>query len=402
MSSLTYRDENNPLAERRLSKLVSGYLEPVSPDDAIRDTCGLVKLLLLSNHVDHARALLYLLYKHFDAMSPPRGHADRRQEPVFLPAFSQSVEHFWVAHWTMHPPPENSGLGTAMNEQQQQQLKQQRIALAMRDKYFECCRTGWMLEHCGLPEPANPRAAWQATDDPAMLAMCCRLLAKNNLYPRDRKRNPFQRAFTPRGEGIVQALLVAKKLFALPEEPVDWERRVYDPLAPKRHASLLYRRLGIELAIRGGELETAAGFLSDGLVRDGFMDGGMLDNYLFVPGIYDVLPLLARRGKGGNPFYIEEADAVTIVAELKSAIELRATKGRQWSLAPEKVGWRELLHRLAEGAWKVNEEEYLAAGVNSAAEILFPPASEKEIKAAEEKVGPLPPDFREMVSIANG
>jgi hypothetical protein len=34
--------------------------------------------------------------------------------------------------------------------------------------------------------------------------------------------------------------------------------------------------------------------------------------------------------------------------------------------------------------------------------ILFPPASEEEIADAEEKVGVLPEDFKDMIGVANG
>ena len=401
MDSLSYVDEGmlNSFTRHKLSKLQSGFLEPVDPSDAIRTTCRLAQLLLLSNHLDHAHALLCALYKHVDAIFPPAKakagvgvgvpRIQQHAEEVIPP--SQAVEYFWTVHNSTHARPANSGTSAS----------EQKIAGAQWGKYRECCRTGWMLEHCNLPEPDHPHV-WRETEEPALLAMCCRLLAKNKM--RADYKNRAQGAYPPL-EQTVEALAAAKKLFALHEAPrVDREvNRAYgDRSAPKRYSELLYRRLGIELAIRAGELDTAVWFLSDGLVRDGFVNGGTLENYLFIPGIYDVLPLLAKRGKDRNPFYIEAKDASTMVAEISRIIEVRAVQGRQWSLAPEKVGWKELLHRLAEGAWKVNKEEYLLTGINSAEEILFQPASEEEIRAAEEKVGPLPPDFREMVGIANG
>ncbi|KAM0542656.1 hypothetical protein ACHAPJ_012688 [Fusarium lateritium] len=144
--------------------------------------------------------------------------------------------------------------------------------------------------------------------------------------------------------------------------------------------------------------------LSLGLRLDGFndIDGGQLDRYLFLPGIYSVLPLLAKRRKERNPFYIEADDADAMVQEVTAALELRAREGRQWSLAPEKVGWRELLDRLTNGAWAVNRQEYEGLGLTCAENILYPPATEEEIAEAEAKVGELPPDFKEMVRVANG
>jgi hypothetical protein len=121
-----------------------------------------------------------------------------------------------------------------------------------------------------------------------------------------------------------------------------------------------------------------------------------------VPGIYDVLPLLARGGKENNPFFISKEDAVVMVREITAALELRDQHGRQWALHRSKVGWRELLDRLAEGTWKAHRKECQARGMKSAKDILYEPATEEEITAAEEKVGELPADFKEMVRLANG
>jgi hypothetical protein len=170
----------------------------------------------------------------------------------------------------------------------------------------------------------------------------------------------------------------------------------------RRQSSLLYRRLAIELAIRLEEYQTAADILSQGLKLDGLSDHHSIDDYLILPGIYSVLPLLAKGGKESNPFFITEADADVIVRELTNAMELRATSGRQWDLAEDKVGWRELLNRLAAGAWKIHQKEYKRIGVTSADGILYDPATEEEIRAAEAEVGELPADFKEMPRLANG
>ena len=50
----------------------------------------------------------------------------------------------------------------------------------------------------------------------------------------------------------------------------------------------------------------------------------------------------------------------------------------------------------------MNRGEYRSNGVRCAQDILYSPATEKQIKAAEKKVGELPADFKEMVRIANG
>lgn len=48
------------------------------------------------------------------------------------------------------------------------------------------------------------------------------------------------------------------------------------------------------------------------------------------------------------------------------------------------------------------QKEYKKKNVLSADEVLYPPATEEEIKAAEVEVGELPADFKEMLIIANG
>ena len=121
-----------------------------------------------------------------------------------------------------------------------------------------------------------------------------------------------------------------------------------------------------------------------------------------MPEIYAVLPLLAAKGQTGNPYFIEEAIAREIVQQITETIERRAKFGRQWSLAPERVGWKELLDRLANAAWIVNFKEYRKKGFTSAADILNPPASEEDIEVAEAEVGELPEDLKEMYRISEG
>jgi hypothetical protein len=160
----------------------------------------------------------------------------------------------------------------------------------------------------------------------------------------------------------------------------------------------------VELAIRVGDLKYAAEVLSMGLRLDGFnyIDGGDVDRYLFVPGIYSVLPLLAEKGKEGNPFFIEHERAVAIVEEVTAALNLRVRDGRQGSLSADKVGWKELMERLARAAWAVNSKEFERNGLTCAEDILHPPASEEAIAEAESRVGELPTDFKEMVRVSNG
>jgi len=245
-----------------------------------------------------------------------------------------------------------------------------------------------MKEHCDLREPRDVHC-WRESEDPKMLAMCCRLLAKTKV----------------KGEYVSlarmrEALQAARKLYALPEgrKKLDGSREA----RYSRHSALLYKRLPMELAIRLGELDVAKEILSQALCRDGFCDGGTLEGFLMIPGVWDVLPLVNADGKKSNRYFISKEDADILVQGVIGALELRAKEGRQWSLAPYKLGWKELLERLARGAWKANKREYKEMGVRSWKEILEEPASKEDIEEAEKEFGELPADFKAMCRVANG
>lgn len=372
------------LRQHKISGLVCLFLEPKDPSPAIRDSFHLAELLLLSNYNNQAYALVSALYKHVDTiLSQDKGEAS--------PAYgSAALEYFWYTH-PAYPRPENSRYRSRGSESAE--AAKARLEVSQWRDYRECTRTGWMLERCRLAEPDDPHV-WRETDDGPTIAMCARLLAKdktpNRYPPLDQSR---------------EALAAAKKLYAQPQVPItEWNMEREGNLTVMRHSYLLYRRLVTELAIRVGELDTAADVLSQALRLDGFnyTDGGQLDRFLRLPGIYDVLPLLAEKGKEGNPFFIETGDAEAMVRKITETLELRSEHGRQWSLAPEKVGWRELLERLANAAWKVNSKEYKRSGIECAADILNEPASEEDIEAVEKRVGELPEDFKQMLRVADG
>ncbi|KAF4945675.1 hypothetical protein FSARC_14390 [Fusarium sarcochroum] len=391
MASLSYTDQADPgengyFVQHTISDLVSSLLEPADTADGLRRITRFVELLLLSNHIDKAYALIRVLYQNHDAiLSQSSSNAE-----AALHMTGRPFGNFWEAHPTYPNPGKASDKFGGPDATTAQREK---LAMQQWHEYRECTRTGWMLEHCSLPEPEDPHT-WRETDDAPMIAMCARLLAKNKTSGHYASQ-----------ENTREALDAAKKLYAQPQVPVtEWKFKWNGKQTMRRHSYLLYRRLVVELAIRVGELETAAEILSLGLKLDGFndVDGGQLDRYLFLPGIYDVLPLLAKRKKEGNPFYINADDADAMIHEVTVALELRAREGRQWSLAPEKVGWKELLDRLARGAWVVNRQGYEELGLTCAEDILRSPATEEEIAEAEAKVGELPPDFKEMVRVANG
>ena len=390
MASLTFVDEADLndvgyFVEHHVSDLVSSLLEPIDYDDGLRRVERVAQLLLLSNNIDQAYKLLCALCEHGKKRSTSPNNAQQS-----LQLSNRPFANFWASFPALTSPEEFS------NQQAGSEGLSTRQAWLARDQwreYRETNRTGWMLDRFNLPEP-DDHHLWQETEDPHMIAMCARLLAKD--------KTPGQ---YPSLDTMREALAAAKKLYAQPQVPItEWNFQPNGSQTTRRHSYLLYRRLVVELAIRVGDLESASDVLSMGLRLDGFnsMDGGQLDRYLYVPGIYSVLPLLAKRGKEGNPFFIEEDDAAAIVEQITAALDLRAREGRQWSLAADKVGWRELMDRLAKAAWVVNRAEYERKGLTCAEDILYPPATEGAITEAESRVGELPAEFKEMMRVSNG
>ncbi|KAF5252716.1 hypothetical protein FANTH_2343 [Fusarium anthophilum] len=390
MSLLTYIDQPDPgeegwFIQHKISDLmISLLLESKDASDSLRRVKRLIELLLLSNHIDKAYTLICALYEYHTLILGPSALSN--QDACQLS--SRPFDNFWDANPTYHNPFRGSNESTDVASDRKERLERQQWY-----EYRECTRTGWMLEHCSLPEPEDVHI-WRKTDDEPTIAMCARLLAKNKI--------PGQ---YPTRENMEEALAAAKKLYAQPQVPItEWEHKWNGHQTVRRHSYLLYRRLVVELAIRLGKFDTAAEILSLGLRLDGFndIDGGQLERYLFLPGIFKVLPLLAQSKKEGNPFYIEADDADNMIEQLIAALKMRAQHGRQWSLAPERVSWKELLDRLARAAWIVNRKEYQELGLTCAEDILYSPATEEEISEAEAKVGELPSDFKDMVRVANG
>ncbi|KAH6690263.1 hypothetical protein BKA61DRAFT_742721 [Leptodontidium sp. MPI-SDFR-AT-0119] len=312
-----------------LSRHIFTLLDPVSPSLGIRQSLHLAQLLLLSNHLSQANTLLSAIYTHGPSIIPPSPHEESKVDT------HNSLEAFWLAHPSTHPRLANApALYTSNNQTLEEKLEYERWG-----KFRECTLTGWMHEHCNLREPKDAHR-WRESDDPRMIAMCSRLLAKT------KERGEYVSLARMR-----EALDAALKLYALPVKKGEYDGS--KEAKCRRYCSLLYKRLPIELAIRLGELEIARGILSEALCQDGFCNEGSLEEILMIPGIWDVLPLLNEKGKEGNVYFITEGDADVLVKGVIGALELRTKEGRQWSLAPEKVTWKELLERLARGAWKL-------------------------------------------------
>lgn len=390
MASLTFVDEADLndvgyFVEHHVSDVVSSLLEPIDYYDGLHQVQRVAQLLLLSNNIDQAYRLICALCEHEKVRSTSPNNAQQSFQLSTRP-----FANFWASFPALTSPEESSNQQAGS---ERSSTRQAWLASSQWREYRETNRTGWMLDRFNLPEPDNHHL-WQETEDPHMIAMCARLLAKD--------KTPGQ---YPSLDTMREALAAAKKLYAQPQVPItEWNFQPNGSQTTRRHSYLLYRRLVVELAIRVGDLESASEVLSMGLRVDGFnsMDGGQLDRYLYVPGIYSVLPLLAERGKEGNPFFIEEDDAAAIVEQITAALDLRAREGRQWSLAADKVGWKELMDRLAKAAWVVNRAEYERKGLTCAEDILYPPATEGAVKEAESRVGELPAEFKEMMRVSNG
>ncbi|KAJ5795023.1 hypothetical protein N7457_001622 [Penicillium paradoxum] len=361
-----------------LPRLIKSYIDKEDPSCAIHHMLYLAERLLLSNHLTEGHLIASAVFRLIEDFETT-AKGERLDHHIYVP---NTFETFWYLHKSTFPRPQRVPPWCPIPSEGW-------LAKEQWEKYRECTRTGWMLEHLGLAEPKNPLSIWRETDDPAMLAMCARLLAKTTTpgtYPPENLAR--------------EALGAAQKLYSIPEVLNGESGKKPDD--KRKHSLLVYPRLAIELAIRVGELQTAADILGQELRRDESKAGNSVTGFLMVPGIYDVLPLLARGGKENNPFFIPKEDAVVMTREITAVLELRAEHGRQWELDPSKVGWRELLDRLSEGAWKAHNKECRAMGWKGPKDLLFEPATEKEIAETEERFGELPADLKEMVRLSNG
>ncbi len=99
---------------------------------------------------------------------------------------------------------------------------------------------------------------------------------------------------------------------------------------------------------------------------------------------------------------LSRVDAGAACRDLVEAIESRL--GGDLQVPLPSVGWNELLDRLAKAAFLVygGDEYYKEVGIANYEDILFPPATQEEIEEAEDTLGELPADFKEMVAVHNG
>ncbi|KAH8903702.1 hypothetical protein BR93DRAFT_930860 [Coniochaeta sp. PMI_546] len=126
------------------------------------------------------------------------------------------------------------------------------------------------------------------------------------------------------------------------------------------------------------------------------------DVLLPIPALYEVyLGDAAAADPDATPL-IAQSDATSAATCLTQALIQRRQTGRQEPL--HGVGWPELLRRFTEAAFTGLASEYaeIEDPPQRPSDILLPPITPDKLAEVEQRLGPLPPDLREMVQVANG
>jgi hypothetical protein len=98
-------------------------------------------------------------------------------------------------------------------------------------------------------------------------------------------------------------------------------------------------------------------------------------------------------------------EAKEIVQQVCTALDTKLERPSRVSIykEPIKSPVSDLLQRLSIAAFSVYQGDYLAAGINSPADILLPAITAERITEIEQHLGaPLPPDVKEIAMVANG
>ena len=195
--SIQWTDHWEAKSHQTLPRLIRSYIDKEDFSYAVCDILRLTELLILSSHFTEAHLIasaVFRLVKDFE-------FTDKGENLDFEIYTPTTLDIFWSVHKSIFPQPRRAPYSD--REDRETWITQQQWG-----KYRECTRTGWMLQHVGLAEPENPSSIWRETDDPAMLAMCARLLAKTTVpctYPPDNLAR--------------EALEVVQKLYATPDTP---------------------------------------------------------------------------------------------------------------------------------------------------------------------------------------
>lgn len=367
-----------------LSVITDNILYDKNPFDfGLADVSTVAGQILFANHVDIFYELI-LAVASFDACLM-KANPKRRPVGLNILRLGNTAQCFFESHPDYKRPPDET---VPLDPQSVWELDHFRKYLCGGRSEEFCQR--WLEyvfeRHPRVKFDATDPHQWRETDDPIVISYCSHRL----LVPSEVGLKPEKTAYQ-------EALQAALKLYSQPHrygEKWTTEPRQFI------HFDLIDRQAALSLAIEVGDLEAAADILEFASSLEGITQGGQAHKYLQVPGIFKVLPIFASRRSENNSYSIKENDAKNIVAGVKAAMESRITKGQQVFL--DGVSWTELFDRLKVAAWKIYNKSYRKQGLTSEDDILFPPATEEEIAAAEERVGTLPDDFKEMIRVANG
>ncbi|KAH8812681.1 hypothetical protein F5884DRAFT_786079 [Xylogone sp. PMI_703] len=117
----TYPDGDEPFAKHKLSQLIKFIVDAEDPIPGIRETIELVRLLILSNHLDKANEILCAIYNI----------TDNATNPSLQPGLE--LEVFWHTNKGFRRPEKLPACPGDFGD---------RLKSARWGKYRECTRTG--------------------------------------------------------------------------------------------------------------------------------------------------------------------------------------------------------------------------------------------------------------------
>lgn len=348
-------------------------LEDKDPTEyGIWEACRIAYQILFSNNVDEFQKLLQAIVTFDSAWA--RTHS--KYESLGLNCMGVVPEMFYEAHPKYQRP---TNIAVKLFDHTRQEIKYWKTIFSSKAYSDQL-----LANYPDIKFDHNDSHQWKHTDDPVVISYCCHKLASN----------PDEES-PPTRDDAKEALEAAQKLY---EQPQSHPSKIVFANQIIHHA-FISRDLSLKLAIYLEDFQTALEILRLAIKVDTFWQYKS-EVFLRIPGIYNVLPLLAAEGLQANPYHVSPENAKVIVSDLKEAMEGRIAKGQ---LVPmERVSWKDLLRRLSKAAWEVNETNYRKHGLTKSDDVLFPPATKEQIEIAEKRVGKLPNDLKEMVKIANG
>jgi hypothetical protein len=214
--------------------------------------------------------------------------------------------------------------------------------------------------------------SWKTSQDHWEHGICARLLCR------------VPEGQVPDRAAITEAFDALDRLFALPRSGVG-EPWVFSQVFP----------LPVYFALAAGLDKLGPGKATE--IFEAFIWEGVLVDLMPVPALYEAFLGVNRRES-----LIDESKAIAAVDTITAALSRRRVKGPQEPL--HGLGWPDVLRRFSEAAFKVHADEYaeLARPPARPSDILLPPITTEKLAETEQRLGPLPPDMKEMVQVANG